>query len=281
MLKVLELLQRLGAGALYLPLTAFLRVVLIVVVALIAARLADRLIRTLKTQLFGTMIERARTPRLELEKRAATIAETFRRTVAVAIYLTATMMVLREVGLDIRPLLVSAGVVGLAVGFGAQNLVRDVISGIFLLLDNEIRIGDLAIINGTPGIVERINLRTTALRANDGTVHVFRNGAINTLSNMTREYSYYVFNIRVPHAEDPDRVFEILRGIGDEIASEEPYRFFILEPLEVLGIDQFTDTGMVIQARIKTQPLQQWVVGREMNRRIKKTFDRAGIQMRP
>ena len=188
-------------------------------------------------------------------------------------------MALREIGFDVTPIVAGAGVVGLAVGFGAQNLVRDVISGFFMLVENQIRINHVVVINGTGGLVEEINLRTTVLRSQDGGVHVFPNGTINTLSNLTREFSYYIFDVSVAYKEDTDRVIDVLREIGDEMRQEPQYAALIVEPLEVLGVDRFTDSAVMIRARIKTQPIRQWVVGREMNRRIKKRFQALGIEI--
>ena len=148
-----------------------------------------------------------------------------------------------------------------------------------MLLENQVRINDVAIINGTGGLVEQINLRTTVLRSLDGTVHVFPNGTITTLSNMTQEYSYYVFNIGVAYKEDTDHVSAVVKELADEMMQEETYRSFILAPLEVMGVDQFADSAVMIKARIKTAPIKQWMVGREMNRRIKKKFDELGIEI--
>ena len=197
----------------------------------------------------------------------------------VVIWVVVFMMALEEAGFNVGPLLAGAGVAGLAVGFGAQNLVRDVISGLFMLLENQVRINDVAIINGTGGLVEQINLRTTVLRSLDGTVHVFPNGTITTLSNMTQEYSYYVFNIGVAYKEDTDHVSAVVKELADEMMQEETYRSFILAPLQVMGVDQFADSAVMIKARIKTAPIKQWMVGREMNRRIKKKFDELGIEI--
>jgi len=182
-------------------------------------------------------------------------------------------------GFNIGPILAGAGVVGLAAGFGAQHLVRDVISGLFMLLENQIRVNDVAIINGTGGLVEEINLRTTVLRGLDGTVHIFPNGTIESLSNMTREYSYYLFEIGVAYKEDTDRVVEVVKQLGNEMMQEDEFKADILAPMEVLGVDKFADSAVIIKARIKTVPIRQWAVGREMNRRIKKKFDELGIEI--
>jgi small conductance mechanosensitive channel len=188
-------------------------------------------------------------------------------------------MALQKLGFAIGPLLASLGVVGVAVGFGAQNLVKDVLAGIFLLLENQIRVNDVAVINGTGGLVEEINLRTTVLRAENGAVHIFANGSIQTLSNLTRDYSYCVFEISVDYKEDTDRVVAEIKQIAEGIASEEPYKRSILAPLEMNGVEKLGESGVTIKARFKTLPGQQWALGRELNRRIKKRFAEAGISI--
>jgi small conductance mechanosensitive channel len=215
----------------------------------------------------------------ELEKRAATLSSIARKAIGVVIWAVALIMALREAGFDVTPILAGAGVAGVAVGFGAQHVVRDVISGAFLLLENQIRVNDVAIINGTGGLVEQINLRTTVLRGLDGTVYIYPNGSITSLGNMTHGFSYYVFDMGVAYKEDTDRVSEVLKGVADELMKEEQYAKVILAPLEILGVDKFADSAVIVKARIKTLPVQQWAVGREMNRRIKKKFDELGIEI--
>lgn len=256
-----------------------IRIVAILAITWIITRLVHRWFPQLRVRIVTHMVGRRGGADVELEKRAATLGGIFRKTVSVILWLVAVIMALKEAGFDIGPILAGAGVVGLAVGFGAQNLVHDVISGMFLLLENQIRVNDVAILNGTGGLVEAINLRTTVLRGLDGTVHVFRNGAITTLSNMTHGYSYYLFDIGVAYKEDTDHVVEVVKGIADEMMQEEAYRGLILEPLDVLGVDQFADSAVIIKARFKTAPVKQWTVGREMNRRIKKKFDEVGIEI--
>ncbi|MBM3302848.1 MAG: mechanosensitive ion channel, partial [Deltaproteobacteria bacterium] len=167
------------------------------------------------------MLSNGKVSLVEVEKRAATLGRIIRKVVLVTVVTVTTMMVFAELGFDIKPILAGAGIVGLAVGFGAQNLVRDVISGLFLIAENRIRVGDVAILNGTGGLVEQVNLRTTVLRDLSGTVHVFPNGSINTLSNMTHEFSFYLFNIGVAYKEDTDRVIEVLREVGEQILRDE------------------------------------------------------------
>lgn len=263
----------------YLLAANLFRFLFILLAAYFAARIARRLIRGLRERIIAAMQETAEGQTTELEKRAGTFISVVGKTVAVVIWAVAIVMALKEIGFDIGPLLAGAGVAGVAIGFGAQNLVRDVISGLFLLLENQVRVGDVAVINGTGGLVEEINLRTTVLRGLDGTVHVFPNGHIQSLSNMTRKFSFYVFDVGVAYKEDTDRVTEVLLGLSDEMTHDEAYKADILEPLEVLGVDKFADSAVLIKARMKTRPLQQWRIGREMNRRIKKKFDELGIEI--
>ncbi len=256
-----------------------IRILVILLVAWIATRIIHGWLPRLRTRILLHMLGQRGASDLELEKRAATLGGIIRKTLAVMVWILAGIMALKEAGFDIAPILAGAGVVGVAVGFGAQSLVHDVISGMFLLLENQIRVNDVAVLNGTGGLVEAINLRTTVLRGQDGTVYVFRNGAINTLANMTHGFSYYVFDIGVAYKEDTDHVIEVLKGIADEMMKEEEFGKMILAPLDVLGVDKFADSAVIVKARFKTAPVKQWTVGREMNRRIKKKFDQLGIEM--
>ena len=179
-------------------------------------------------------------------------------------------MILRELGLDIAPVLTGAGIVGLAVGFGAQTLVRDIISGFFLILEDQVRVGDAAAINGTAGLVEAINLRTIVLRDVEGTVHVFptaRSTRWPTAARNTRTTSSIS---RLSYSEDPDRVAAVLREVGEELQRDDRFGPLILEPLEIMGVDAFADWWVQLRLRIKTMPLKQWDVGRELRRRILK-----------
>lgn len=257
-----------------------IRVLLIGLVALVAARLVRGLVPRIRQRAVERMTAGgARATAGELDKRARTISGIVRKAAVIGIWAIAVMMSAREIGFDLAPILAGAGILGLAVGFGAQNLVRDIISGFFILLENQVRVNDIAVVNGTGGLVEEINLRTIVLRSLDGTVHIFPNGTITTLANMTMGFSYYVFDIGVAYKEDTDRVVEVLRELDGEMRADEKYQAMILEPLEVLGVDSFGDSAVVIKARYKTEPVQQFNVGREMNRRIKKRFDNLGIEI--
>ncbi len=215
----------------------------------------------------------------ERRKRTDTLSGLLRMASTSVVMSVAVLIAIRELGFDIMPILTGAGIVGLAVGFGAQNLVRDLITGFFLILENQVRVGDVAIINGKGGFVEEIRLRTIVLRGLDGTVHVIPNGAITELSNMTKEFSYYVIDVGVAYKESVDRVMDVLKEIGEELQSDPAFADKILGPLEILGVDDFADSAVIIKVRIKTTPIQQWTVGRELRRRIKNTFDAQGIEI--
>ena len=215
----------------------------------------------------------------EAEKRIDTLLGIVTMTTRTVVWVMIVLLLLRKLGIDIAPLIAGAGIVGLAVGFGAQELVRDVISGFFILLENQVRTGDVAIINGTGGLVENIGLRTITLRDLSGVVHIFQNGKIDTLSNMTKEWSGMVFDIGVAYKEDTDRVVEIIKNVAEELRTDPEFQNKINEPIEVFGVDAFADSAVVIKARFKTKPIMQWAVGREYRRRLKKAFDEQNIEI--
>jgi len=215
----------------------------------------------------------------EVEKRINTLVGILRGLVKIVLWTIFLMIALKKFGVDIGPILASVGIIGVAVGFGAQELVRDFISGFFILLENQVRTGDVAVINGTGGLVEKIEMRTITLRDFSGTVHVFQNGKINTLSNMTREWSAMVFDIGVAYKENVDEVMKVMREVGEELQNDENFKKAFLEPIEIFGLDSFGDSAIVIKARIKTKPIQQWTVGREYRKRLKEAFDAKNIEI--
>jgi moderate conductance mechanosensitive channel len=216
---------------------------------------------------------------LERRKRAQTISGIARRALSILIWSIALLIVLRELDVDITPVLTGAGIVGLAVGFGAQTLVRDVITGFFLIIEDQVRVGDVALVNGIGGLVEQINLRTIVLRDFEGVVHVVPNGEIKTLANRTKDYSYYVIDLGVSYEDDTDRIVALVREVGAELMNDPALAASILEPVEVVGVDDFKESSVTLRFRIKTIPLKQWEVGRELRRRIKKALDREGIRI--
>jgi small conductance mechanosensitive channel len=252
-----------------------LRVLVIATSAYLITRVVQFLIESL--QIFLVSRDATQTDLLERKKRVATLGQLLRVVATLLVGGVALLMVLSIFNVDIRPILTGAGIAGLAVGFGAQNLVRDVIAGFFLILEDQVRLGDVVSINGKSGLVEAIRLRTIALRSHDGTVHIFPNGVITELSNMTKDFSFAVLDISIPYEEDVDRVIDVLRSVATEIRADPVHGSNILEPLEVLGIEAFGDVSVQLRVRIKTVPIQQWSVGREFRRRIKIAFEARGI----
>jgi small conductance mechanosensitive channel len=193
------------------------------------------------------------------------------------LWFVVVLVAFSQVGLNIGPILAGAGVVGLAVGFGAQHLVRDLVTGFFILLENQIRVGDIAIINGNTGTVEGITFRTVVLRDQAGIVHVFPNGTINTLANATLNWSAYVVDVTLPYWVDTDRVMEIMRRVGAEMKEDKEFASVMLEPIEVFGVDNFTEALVTVKCRFKTLPGRQTLVGREFRRRLKNALPAHGI----
>jgi moderate conductance mechanosensitive channel len=257
------------------------RVAIIVAVGYLLTLLVNRGLNALRTTTTGLFADRRVMPDFEAEKRANTVVSVIRRPVLVLVWITVLLTVLEELGFQMGPLLagagVGAGIIGVAVGFGAQTLVKDMIGGLFLLFENQIRIHDVAVINGVSGLVEEINLRTTVLRSENGAVHVFPNGSITTLANLTREFAYYVVELTLDYGDDLDRVITVVKTVAEELQADSEIGPLILAPLEVMGVDRLASSGPVIKARLKTRPQRQWQVGRELNRRVMMRFSSEGI----
>ena len=211
--------------------------------------------------------------------RARTAAAIARSVIVVLLVLVAVVAVLGELGIQATPLLAGAGVVGLAVGFGSQKLVQDIINGLFILLGDTIRVGDVVDLGGRTGVVEAISMRTVTLRSYNGDVHTIPFGTIDSITNMTRDFSFWVLDLGVAYKENVDRVIAVLHEIEAQLRREWPWRRLILEPLEIAGLDRFGDSAVVIRGRLKTRPGEQWRVGREFNRRLKRRFDELGIEI--
>ena len=216
---------------------------------------------------------------VERAKRAQTIGRIVQKTLSIVISTMAALMILRELDIDITPVLTGAGIAGLAVGFGAQTLVRDVLSGFFLIFEDQIRVGDVAVVNGQGGLVEEVNLRTLILRDEKGAVHIFPNGEVKTLANLSKDFSYYVITVGVAYDAEVDRAVEAMQEAASLVTKDPGLSPYILEPLEVLGVDAFEPGQLVVKARIKTVPLKQWVVGRELRKQIARVFSERGIHM--
>lgn len=211
--------------------------------------------------------------------RFQTITPIIRNILLFALSLLSIMVVLSELGINIVPLLAGAGVLGIAIGFGAQTLVKDFLTGLVIIFEDVIQIGDVIQLGDKFGLVEKITLRKIQLRDLDGKVHTIPFGEVTIVSNLTKDYSFYLFDIGVAYRENTDEVIEVLKEIDEEMRADPDFGELILEPLEVFGVDKFDDSAVVIKARIKTKPIQQWNVGREFNRRIKHAFDARNIEI--
>ncbi len=250
------------------------QIVAIVVVALVVWEGASGLIARYLSGAPGADGER-----VERSARARTLLPLARNALLVVIVIVASLTVLSALGIDIAPLLAGAGVVGLAIGFGAQTLVKDVITGAFLLFEDTVQVGDVAVIDGQGGLVEAITIRTIRLRDLAGSVHTIPFSTVGAITNMTKEYSRYVLDVGVAYREDTDQVADLLREIDAELRADPEFGQHILEPIDILGVDRFEDSAVVVRARLTTKPIMQWTVGREFNRRLKKKFDEHGIEI--
>jgi moderate conductance mechanosensitive channel len=215
---------------------------------------------------------------LEWQRRATTITGILTSLVTISVCFVATLMLLRELSIDVSPVLTTAGIAGLAVGFGAQNLVRDVISGFFLILEDQVRVGDLVRINNSSGIVEQINLRTIVMRDDEGAVQVFPNGTISSLANLSKHYAYAVIEVRVAYSENIDRVIAIVREVGKSLEGDPDWRPFLLGPLEAAGVDSLANGFALLRVRFKTLPLNQGKVANEARHRLLAALVARGIR---
>lgn len=252
-------------------------VILLIVLLTVSLRLVAFFINRTRNLLQKRALAHPDGPDLEAEKRLRTLMGILKKGSFVLIWLVFIMIFLKKFNIDIAPIIAGAGIVGLAVGFGAQELVRDFISGFFILLENQIRMGDVVILNGTSGVVEEIQLRTVTLRDQSGTVHVFQNGKINTVANMTKGWSAMVFDIGVAYKEDPTVVMKVMKEVSEEMRGDKDFTLKILEPMEIFGLDNFGDSALIIKGRIKTRPGDQWTIGREYRKRLKEAFDKNHI----
>jgi small-conductance mechanosensitive channel len=256
-------------------LAASLRIAVIAIAAYLVIRIGSAATRRFEREMSrGTGLDV-----IERTKRAQTFARFLQRTLSVVVAVMAGLMILRELDIDITPVLTGAGIAGIAIGFGAQTLVRDIISGFFIIFEDQIRVGDVAIVNGQGGLVEEVNLRTLVLRDERGAVHVFPNGEVKTLSNLSKDFSYYVITVGVAYDDDVDRAAEAMTDAAAGLLNDPEFKPHILAPLEVFGVDAFEPGQLVIKARIKTVPLKQWFVGRALRKRIARLFSERGIRM--
>lgn len=256
------------------------RVVLVLGTAWLLTRLVKWIMARLRRYTIRMMDRRGEGDTIDLEKRANTLISAFSKVVDLVIWCVALLAALHELNYHIKPLLAGLGIAGIAVGLGAQTLIKDWLGGFFLLIEDQVRIGDLVVVNGIAGIsgvVESIGLRTTVLRGENGALHVVANGSITALSNLTRDYSCYVVEMTLAHGADADRALAIIGNVGNEIQGDDHYGPMMLSPIEVMGIERLADRGVIVKARIKTLPSKQSLVGREFNRRARIKLQAEGI----
>jgi small conductance mechanosensitive channel len=255
------------------PALAAMRIVLIVIVAWVAIVVLQRTVRTLRIRIAARMGD------VEAARRAETLGRVIRYLIALVISAVAVMLVLAEVGVSLAPILGAAGVVGLAVGFGAQSLVKDYFTGFFILFEDQIRTGDVVKIVDIGGLVEDITLRHVRLRDYDGNVHFVPNSLITTVTNMGRHYAQAVVDVGVAYRENVDEVIQVMAQVGAGMREDPVCGPKILGDLEIAGVERFDDSAVVVRCRFKVAPLEQWTVKREYLRRIKAAFDERGIEI--
>ncbi len=252
---------------------------LTIILILIGVAAAFKFIRMVGEKIIHYTEDDDRLSVSEREKRAQTLVNIISHTSQIIVIVIAVLMICREFGVNVTPLLTGAGIIGVAVGFGAQSLIKDVLTGFFILMENQYRVGDVVKIAGLAGLVEKINLRTTVLRDLQGVVHVIPNGNISTVSNMTFTWSRCVLDIGVAYKEDLDHVTRILESEGEKMMNEPEWRKFIMEKPTVLGVEEFAESQITLRVLIKTVPLKQWDVARNFRGRVKKAFDREDIEI--
>jgi moderate conductance mechanosensitive channel len=211
--------------------------------------------------------------------RVRTLLPMLRTALGALLIVIVGLTLLTEIGINVAPLLAGAGVLGLAVGFGSQTLVRDVITGIFLLFEDAVAVGDTITVGGMSGTVEQLSIRSIKLRALDGSVHIVPFSAVTTVTNQTRDFGYAVLDVALDYSADTDEAVMMLRRVGESLREDEAWAPQLLAPLEVMGVDRMTDAGVILRARIMTPPARRWAVGRELNRRVKQQCDAAGIPL--
>ena len=254
-----------------------LRIIIVIVAIYVGLRIFERMVGPVIRTAVSAQLEGQ--PQVEVDKRADTLSHVIYRTVWFVAMLVGLLTILPELGINISALLAGAGLIGLAVGFGAQSLVKDVISGLFILVENQYSKGDVVNIAGIGGLVDDVNLRRTLLRDLDGAVHTVPNGEIGVASNLTRSWSRVNLIVAVSYGDDLDHVFEVINRVGKELAEDPEWSKDIIEAPKALGVENFGDSGIDIRILGDTQPIRQWDVMRQLRLRLKKAFDAEGIEI--
>jgi len=254
-------------------LTTGIKIILVLVIALILIKV----IKVASSRLSSVFLKK-RTDE-ESEKRAKTLTSVIQNFLIILVFVVAVITIIGQLGIEIAPFLATAGIAGVAIGFAGQSLIKDIINGFFLLLWDQIRVGDYVQLSEKRGLVEMINLKMTIIRDFNGNVHYIPNGTIDVVTNMTKDYSRYLFEIGVAYRENVDEVIDIIKEIDNELRKDPNFKEDILEPIEIFGLDEFADSALIIKARTMTKPLKQWRIKREFNKRLKKKFDEKDIEI--
>ncbi len=253
-------------------------ILVIILLAYLTYKVVRMIVPRLTTRLV-TVRGKGRSARKEIAKRSSVLSQFLTTVMGAAIVIAAIFMILSEIGLDITPLLAGAGVIGIAIGFGAQSLIKDFLTGLFIVLEDYYSKGDVVRIAGVAGLVEDVNMRRTILRDLDGIVHIIPNGEIKIASNFTRNWSRVNLNIPVAYGEDLDKVIAVINRVGKELAEDETFGPMIIGAPKVLRVDKFADSAIELKVLGETQPIKQWDVMGELRKRIKKAFDEEGIEI--
>ncbi len=249
------------------------RIAIILILALAAIELGQLAIR----RVFERVALRSRNPRRAAQIR--TLGPVLSGLTTSIVVIIAAMMALSEVGVEIGPLLAGAGIVGLAVGFGAQTVVKDFLTGLFLIMEDSVSIGDIVMIADFGGVVEEMSLRTIKLRDFDGTVHIFPYSEAQVLHNRSKGFSYAVFDLSIDYSSNIAKALEVMKEVGDSLRKDEEFSSFVLDDIDIVGVDAFADSAIMLKARLKTGPGKQFAVRREYLKRVKAGFDAAGIEI--
>lgn len=250
-----------------------MRIFIIALLSLVILGLAHKMIRTFR--LYVSKSVRS----AEEVKRIETLGRVFRYITSVVIALVAGTLILGELGISVAPILGAAGVIGLAVGFGAQSLIKDYFNGFFLLLEDQVRQGDVVEAGGQGGLVEEVTLRYVRMRDYDGNVHFIPNGSITTVTNKSRGFAYAVVDVGVAYRENADEALAVMREAGAELKADPVFGPKILEAVEIVGVENWADSAVILRCRFKVAPLEQWNVRREFLRRLKKAYEARGIEI--
>ena len=271
--RLMAMLERIDWARWEGPAKSGIRIVLILVLAWAAIAVLQRLVRTIRIHIAE------RIGGVESARRAETLGRVIRYLIALIVGTVAFMLVLAEVGISLAPILGAAGVVGVAVGFGAQSLVKDYFAGFFLLLEDQIRTGDVVEVSGISGLVEDLTLRHVRLRDYDGNVHFVPNGLITTVTNKGRGFAYSVMDIGVAYRENVDECLAVMADVAAGMRDHDAYKDSILDPFEIVGVERWDDSAVILRGRFRVAPLAQWAIRREYLRRLKQRFDEENIEI--